>query len=260
VPPGEETQSHLINSPPEHLIGRLYEAYIALIFTSLGYHVTSTRATGDFGADLLIYSSDEKSSELLYVVECKWRTDQPIGIDVIGQVLTGQKYYSAPKAIIATNSKLTPQAREAAEKADITFLHAGFKAWEDLRDNPKAYKGIWLVKPFTPPEIDFFEARELAKKAVCKDMGLSSIPSNYEFEVSFNYFGAFDDGPTLGFLQYSLNVAVLVPNRWLPFLIGPKLQYNVGIDARNGKVIKLNKVVREAQQDDNEREEDDADE
>lgn len=84
--------------------GSAFEERLAGLFVELGYAVTRTRASGDFGADLLLERDGER-----VVVQAK-RYDGAVGIDAVQQVIGATRYYDAARAVVVTNSTCTSAA------------------------------------------------------------------------------------------------------------------------------------------------------
>jgi restriction system protein len=84
--------------------GGEFEAHLAALFSGLGYAVARTRASGDFGADLLL-----ERDHVRLVVQAK-RYDGSVGIEAVQQVIGATRYYGATRALVVTNSVCTPAA------------------------------------------------------------------------------------------------------------------------------------------------------
>lgn len=96
--------------------GRDFEARLAALFAALGYAVTRTRATGDFGADLLLERDGERVS-----VQAK-RYDGVVGIEAVQQVIGSTRYYDATQALVVTNSTCTPAAAALAAAHGVELM------------------------------------------------------------------------------------------------------------------------------------------
>lgn len=77
------------------------------------YNVEITKGSGDYGADVLC-SKDGVS----YAVQCK-KYSGKVPYRAIEEVICAKNYYGTDRAMIFTNSELTPQADEAAKKLGV---------------------------------------------------------------------------------------------------------------------------------------------
>ena len=110
----------------EQQIGRLYEAYVALMFRHLGWRVETTATTGDFGGDLLIYWEDSKEPDI--VVQCKhWSS--PVDIKAVQEVYTAQAYYKAKVPILITTQPLTAGAKKLADATGVGYHVVNRNSW-----------------------------------------------------------------------------------------------------------------------------------
>ena len=96
--------------------GLEFEVRLAALFADLGYTVTRTRATGDFGADLLLERDGERT-----VVQAK-RYGGAVGIGAVQQVIGAASYYDAAGALVATNSTYTSAATALADAHGVGLV------------------------------------------------------------------------------------------------------------------------------------------
>lgn len=97
------------------LSGVAFEEFLQVVFQQLGYHATLTKASGDFGADLLL-----KKQGRLTVVQAK-RYQESVGIAAIQQVLGAKAYYHADAMLVVTNADYTKAARTQAQVSGVTL-------------------------------------------------------------------------------------------------------------------------------------------
>ncbi|NEQ64298.1 MAG: restriction endonuclease [Symploca sp. SIO2D2] len=95
------------------MTGREFEEFLAKIFKRLGYQVMLTKASADYGADLLIQKEGIKA-----VVQAK-RKQGSVGIDAVQQVVAAIAYYHANLGMVITNSKFTENAKNLAASNQI---------------------------------------------------------------------------------------------------------------------------------------------
>lgn len=90
-----------------------FEQYLKAHFQKLGYHVTTTKTTGDYGADLLL-----KKGKEVTVVQAK-RYQSKIGIKAVQEVIGARGYYHASRGLVVTNSYFTKNAFQLAKANQI---------------------------------------------------------------------------------------------------------------------------------------------
>lgn len=100
-------------SEVDSLDGIEFEEFLVEVLEELGYETEATRATGDYGCDIIA----EKDT-VRWAIQAK-RYSGSVGVDAVQQILMGRSYYDADKAWIITNSSLTEQARQAANKLRV---------------------------------------------------------------------------------------------------------------------------------------------
>jgi len=100
----------------DNMKGREFEEYLAKLFKQLGYQVSSTKASGDYGADMVIQKGEIKA-----VVQAK-RKQSSVGIDSVQQVAEAIPHYQAHLGIIITNSKFTEPAKNLAASNKIGLV------------------------------------------------------------------------------------------------------------------------------------------
>ncbi|WP_293117511.1 restriction endonuclease [Moorena sp. SIO4G3] len=117
----------------DKMTGREFEEFLAKLFKQLGYQVRITKASGDYGADLIITKWNIKT-----VVQAK-RKQSSVGIDAVQQVAAAIPHYQAHRGIVITNSKFTQNAKNLAASNKIEL-------WD--RDNfQKVFKKVYKQKP-----------------------------------------------------------------------------------------------------------------
>ncbi len=96
--------------------GIQFEHYLQQLFLKLGYRVEITRASGDFGADLILTTENTK-----IVVQAK-RFGKNVGLKAVQEVYGAKNHYGASKAWVVTNSFYTKQAKELAQSNDVSLI------------------------------------------------------------------------------------------------------------------------------------------
>ncbi len=109
--------------------GTEFENFLLAHFEKLGYKGSTTQASNDFGADLVL----KKDGEII-VIQAK-RHKGKIGIKAVQEVSGAINFYSATKGIVVTNNYFTPAAVKLAEASKIELwdrktLSAMMKAYK----------------------------------------------------------------------------------------------------------------------------------
>ena len=103
-------------SAVDTMTGEQFEQRLATLFRTLGYRVSTTRATGDFGADLVLERDGVRT-----VVQAK-RWDDSVGIEAVYEVVGAKAHYGASEAVVVTNAAFTPSAIELANDNGVALI------------------------------------------------------------------------------------------------------------------------------------------
>jgi HJR/Mrr/RecB family endonuclease len=98
------------------MTGEQFEQRLATLFRSLGFRVSTTRATGDFGADLVLERDGVRT-----VIQAK-RWDASVGIEAVYEVVGAKAHYGASEAVVVTNLLFTPAAAELANDNGVALI------------------------------------------------------------------------------------------------------------------------------------------
>lgn len=74
-----------------------FEHYIAARLRAAGYTVEITRATGDFGVDIIATKSGNRIA-----VQCK-RYGKPIGVKAVQEVVAGARHHNCSETMVVSN-------------------------------------------------------------------------------------------------------------------------------------------------------------
>lgn len=97
--------------------GREFEHFLKYLFRSKGYLVKLTRATGDYGADLILMKNNKK-----IVLQAK-RYSKNVGIDAVQQVYSSMKFYGVSEAWVLTNRDYTEAAYKLAKANGVRLIN-----------------------------------------------------------------------------------------------------------------------------------------
>ncbi|MDQ0191618.1 restriction endonuclease [Alicyclobacillus cycloheptanicus] len=97
--------------------GRQFEHYLGHLFKSQGYNVQVTRASGDFGADLVL----QKDGKVI-VVQAK-RHSKNIGIKAVQEAQASIAHYKAHEAWVVSNRDYTEEAKSLAKSNGVRLVN-----------------------------------------------------------------------------------------------------------------------------------------
>lgn len=100
----------------DRMTGEEFEDWLAILFRAAGWRVRHTRATGDFGADLVLGHGPRDE----VVVQAK-RQGRPVGVAAVQQAAAARLHYGTDEAMVVTNSTFTPAALELAASTGVVL-------------------------------------------------------------------------------------------------------------------------------------------
>lgn len=110
----------------DEMSGQEFERFLARLFRRLGYAVDHVgRGGGDYGADLVI-----EKNRFRIAVQAKNYDRNRVGNDAVQQAIAGAAYYGCSQAMVVTNARFTPAAREQASNSTIPVSLWGRKELE----------------------------------------------------------------------------------------------------------------------------------
>lgn len=99
--------------------GLEFEHYVAEILRKQGFkRVSVTKATGDFGVDIVCTAKKGKEKIAIQVK----RYNSPLSGKAIQEVVAGARHYNATRAMVITNSTFTPKAKVLAKSNDCELI------------------------------------------------------------------------------------------------------------------------------------------
>lgn len=108
---------HLDINSIDALSGTELEDFLYLFFKSLGLRVKKTKASHDYGADLII-----KYKKQTILVQCKLYFKHSVGNSAIQEIATALDYYKADLGIVVTNSYFTKSAENLSSCAGVKLV------------------------------------------------------------------------------------------------------------------------------------------
>ncbi len=103
-------------SQTDLLTGVEFEQFLSQIFKAMGYDVSLTKSSSDFGADLIAVKNKTKIA-----VQAK-RYSKTVGAHAVQEVLGAKKHYGATEAMVITNNYFSKEAQTLALENDIKLI------------------------------------------------------------------------------------------------------------------------------------------
>ena len=99
----------------DRMSGPEFERWLATLFRELGWRVETTKASGDYGADLIL--TDARSR--IAVQAKRYGPGSSVGISAVQEVLGAVRYYNAHRGMVVTNSTYTEAAAKLAKASGV---------------------------------------------------------------------------------------------------------------------------------------------
>ena len=107
-----------------------FEKYSAKLLKANGFEkIKVTKASGDFGADIVAYKD-----EIKYSIQCK-KYNSPVGIRAVQEVIASKAINDSHVAVVLTNNSFTKSAKILAEKNNVLLW--GKEKLDELMSNYK---------------------------------------------------------------------------------------------------------------------------
>jgi HJR/Mrr/RecB family endonuclease len=98
-------------------IGIKYENHIASILSTLGFKVSTTPITQDFGIDIIAHKN-----EIIIAIQCKFWLEL-VGVNAVQEAFAGKYFYGATHAVVISNSEFTKNAKTLANKIGVKLIN-----------------------------------------------------------------------------------------------------------------------------------------
>ena len=92
----------------DQMSGVEFEEFVAAQLRTVGWSVTHTSSTGDYGVDLIA-----KKDSTRMAVQCK-RQAKAVGVAAVQQVVSGALHHGCNQTVVVTNQAFTKAARQLA--------------------------------------------------------------------------------------------------------------------------------------------------
>jgi restriction system protein len=99
------------------MTGVQFEEYFAAVLVGLGYQVTMTKTTGDFGVDLIAIKDGTRTA-----VQCKRKRGGAVGGAAVQQVVAGAAMHGCSATMVVTNNLFTRAAQQLAAAHDCELV------------------------------------------------------------------------------------------------------------------------------------------
>ena len=98
--------------------GYMFEDYLRILLFYLGFKVSQTQKSRDYGADLILI--DPQTNKKI-IVQAK-RYSKPVGSKAVQEIATAQIHYKSDEAWVITNNIFTPQAEQLAKENNVRLI------------------------------------------------------------------------------------------------------------------------------------------
>jgi len=106
------------------LSGQDFEEFLYYLFLNLGFDVTKTKNSHDYGADLIL-----RVNNIKIAVQSKLYFNHSVGTSSVQEVYSSTKYYGTQLGIVITNSKFTKNAVNLAKSTNILLWDKEMLNW-----------------------------------------------------------------------------------------------------------------------------------
>ena len=100
----------------DKMTGEEFEQYLGHLFKKRGFKVSYTKASSDYGADLILEDRED-----IIAVQAK-RYSGSVGVKAVQEIIGSLKMYNATQAWVVTNSYFTKQAKNLAETNEVYLI------------------------------------------------------------------------------------------------------------------------------------------
>ena len=97
----------------DSLTGVQFEMFLKRLFEQMGYTVSLTKASKDYGADLIICKPPHR-----YIVQAKCYS-HTVGIKAVQEIISARAHYGIMGAIVVTNREFSKEAKLLAQENNI---------------------------------------------------------------------------------------------------------------------------------------------
>lgn len=101
----------------DRMTGREFEEFLKAVYINLGYEADLTKASGDFGADLIIKKDNYRA-----IIQAKCYTTHKVPISAIQEIIGAKNHYHIYNALVITNNFFTAPAQKLASENNIQLI------------------------------------------------------------------------------------------------------------------------------------------
>jgi len=100
----------------DEMSGEVFEQYVKSLLKMRGYNVRLTKASGDYGADLILTTNDK-----IIAVQVK-RYKNKVGLKAVQEVVSAKSYYGADECWVITNNYFTSPAKSLGMSNGVNLI------------------------------------------------------------------------------------------------------------------------------------------
>ena len=112
----QELLLHSNMSDIDKMSGYQFEQLICSLYRKMGYSAHQTKASGDFGADIIT-----QKDHLKYVIQTK-RSSNKVSVAAVQEVTAAKAYYFVPSAVLVSNNLFTEPAKKLAQANNVKLI------------------------------------------------------------------------------------------------------------------------------------------
>lgn len=99
----------------DHLTGIEFENYLKALFEQMGYAVSLTKKSKDYGADLII---SKRGKQTIIQAKCYSHT---VGVKAVQEIVSARVHYGIKNAMVITNNYFSREAENFALESGVTL-------------------------------------------------------------------------------------------------------------------------------------------
>lgn len=96
--------------------GKEFESFCKLLYEKMGYEVSTTKSSGDYGVDLILNKNGIQT-----IGQCKRYSDK-VSISAVQEIVAAKNYYNTYNSFIITNNYFTKPAITLAEANSVELI------------------------------------------------------------------------------------------------------------------------------------------
>lgn len=134
--------------------GERTEQEVYDLLRGLGYKISKTKTSGDYGVDLIAIGRD--GSRVAIQVKNHEKTKDKTSVRAVQEVYAGGVFYNCKKFAVVSYTGYTDNARKMAKKLGVLLLNEKCTLYDFTNDIPINTKNFWIVNGKREPMVVTF--------------------------------------------------------------------------------------------------------